>query len=134
MRKFAKRLIAYETGVNRSAGTTTPPTFHVCDKLRAHLAALMGQTGFRMLLSCALPRANEEVPWLRAVNLGAEGSLEGLEALDGQISPEELSEGEVVLLAELLGLLVAFIGERLTLRQVREVWPQIPLNDLELGK
>jgi hypothetical protein len=29
---------------------------------------------------------------------------------------------------------VAFIGERLMFRQVREVWPQIPLNDLDFGK
>jgi len=32
----------------------------------------------------------------------------------------------------LLGLLVAFIGENLTIRLVREVWPKAPLNDLDL--
>jgi hypothetical protein len=44
-----------------------------------------------------------------------------------------LSEGRVVLLAQLLGLLVAFIGESLTLRLVLEVWPKVPLEDLELS-
>jgi hypothetical protein len=43
-------------------------------------------------------------------------------------------EGGVVLLAQLLGLLVAFIGENLTLRLVREVWPKVPLDDLDFGK
>jgi predicted transglutaminase-like cysteine proteinase len=38
-----------------------------------------------------------------------------------------------LLLAQLLGLLVAFIGEDLTLRLVREVWPKLSLNDLDLG-
>jgi hypothetical protein len=34
----------------------------------------------------------------------------------------------------LLGLLVAFIGEDLTLRLVREVWPKLSLNNLDFGK
>ena len=49
-------------------------------------------------------------------------------------NPDELFEGGVVLLAQLLGLLVAFIGETLTLRLVREVWPEVPLDDLDFGK
>jgi hypothetical protein len=39
----------------------------------------------------------------------------------------------VVLLAQLLGLLVAFIGENLTLRLMREVWPKVPLNELDFA-
>jgi hypothetical protein len=31
----------------------------------------------------------------------------------------------------LLGLLVAFIGENLTVRLLREVWPKVPLDDLD---
>ena len=114
--------------------TDTPPAFYVCEKLRAHLATLMGTAGFRELLSCALPRANAEVPWLRAVQVKADGSLEGLEELHAPRNPDELSEGGVVLVAQLLGLLAAFIGETLTLRLVREVWPEVPLDDLDFGK
>ena len=53
--------------------------------------------------------------------------------LHAQLDPDEFSEGGVVLLAQLLGLLVAFIGENLTLRLVREVWPKVPLDDLDFG-
>ena len=134
MRNFAKHLIDYETSGNKPFETKTLPAFHVCEKLRAHLATSVGNAGSRELVSCAFARANAEVPWLRAVHVKADGQLEGLEALHAQRSPEQLSEGEVVLLAQLLGLLVAFIGERLTFRQVREVWPQVPLNDLDFGK
>jgi hypothetical protein len=49
------------------------------------------------------------------------------------VNPAEIFDGRVVLLAQLLGLLVAFIGERLTLSLVREIWPRIPLNDLDFG-
>jgi hypothetical protein len=92
-------------------------TFHVVDKLRPHLAALAGA----------------EVSWLRAVHGKADGTLEGLEAPQAKLDPAEFREGKVVLLAELLGLLVAFIGMNLTLRLVGEIWPQISLGALELG-
>lgn len=111
-----------------------PAAFHVCEKLRPQLATLMGSTGFRALLSRALALANSETSSLRTVHVLADGSLAGLDALEAQVDPDEVVEGSVVLLAQLLGLLVAFIGEPLTTRMVREVWPKLPLNDLDLGK
>ena len=133
MRDFAERLIAYETRGNKSSETKTPAACLVGEKLRPHLATLMGNVGFRALLSRALALANAEVPWLRAVHVKADGSLEGLDELEAQVDPDEIFEGCVVLLAQLLGLLVAFIGENLTLRLVREVWPKLSLNDVDLG-
>ena len=41
-----------------------------------------------------------------------------------------VNPGIVVVVAELLGLLVAFIGEKLTLQIVSDVWPKLPLTDL----
>ena len=119
---------------NKSSGTKPPAGFHVSEKLRPRLATLMGDGGFRALVSRALVLATADVPWLRAVTVKADGSLECLEELHAQPESYELFEGRVVLLAELLGLLMAFIGENLTLRLVREVWPKIPLNDLDFGK
>jgi hypothetical protein len=133
MRTSAKRLIAYETSGNKTSGTKTPAAFDVCEKLRPHLATLMGNGGFRALLSRSLVLANEEVRWLRAVHVKADGSLEGLEELETQVDQAQLVEGGVVLLAQLLGLLEAFIGENLTFRLVREVWPKVPLNDVVFG-
>jgi hypothetical protein len=134
MRNFAKRLILYEANGNESAKTQVSDAFSVCEKLRPPLATLTGNIGFRALLSRALVLAGEEVAWLRAVHVKSDGSLEGLEEVHAQLSPEVLFEGKVFLLAQLLGLLVAFIGENLTLRLVREVWPQAPLDDLNLSK
>jgi hypothetical protein len=134
MRHFAKRLTAYERRQKTPSETNAPPAFQVCEKLRVHLAIFMGSTGFRELMSCALPRAKAEIPWLGAVHVKADGSLEGLEELNAKRNPDELFEGGVVLVAQLLGLLVAFIGETLTLRFVREVWPEVPLDNLDFGK
>ena len=136
MRDCAERLIAHETRKNKSSATKNRAAFHVGEKLRPHLATLMGNTGFRALLSRALALANAEVPWLRAVHVKADGSLEGMDELEleAQVDPKEIAVGRVVLLAQLLGLLVAFIGENLTLQLVREVWPKLSLNDLDVCK
>ena len=134
MRDFAERLIAYETRENKSSGTKNPAAFPVCEKLRPHLATLMGNTGVRSLLSRALTVTREEVDSLRAVQVKADGSLEGSDELEVQADPEELAKGSVVLVAQLLGLLVAFIGENLTLRLVREVWPKLSLDDWDFGE
>jgi hypothetical protein len=134
IRDFAERLIIYETRGNKSFETKTTAVFHVGEKLRPHLATLMGNLGFRALLSRALALANAEVPWLCAVRVKADGSLEGLDEVEAHVDPEEVFEGRVVLLAQLLGLLVAFIGENLTLRLVREVWPKLSFNDFDFGK
>jgi hypothetical protein len=130
MRSVAKRLMAYETPRRESSKLAG---FHAVDKMRAHLAALMGNGGFRALLSRALVLAGAEVSWLRAVQVEADGALEGLEAPRARLDPAEFLEGKVVLLAQLLGLLVAFIGASLTSRLVSEIWPQISLNDRDFG-
>jgi hypothetical protein len=132
MRRFAQRLIAYEARLaNRSSEAAGQAIFHVIDKLRPQLVNLMGNAGFRALLSRALALANEEVRWLRAMHVKADGALEGLNELHTQVDPVEYIEGKVVLLAQLLGLLVALIGPGLTSSLVGEIWPKIPLRDLD---
>jgi hypothetical protein len=130
MRDFAKRLIACETKGHRSSETNSLGTFPVPEKLRLHLATLMGTGGFRALLARALVVASAEVPSLRGLHVRADGSLGGTEELQGQIDPDEISEGRVVLLALLLGLLVDFIGKSLTVRLVGDVWPKVSFNHL----
>jgi hypothetical protein len=94
----------------------------------------MGNIGFRALILRSLALANSEIPLLRAVHVKADGSLEGWDKLEAQVDPEEIAEGRVVLLAQLLGLLEAFIGKELTVRLVRDVWPKLSLNDFDAGK
>jgi hypothetical protein len=133
MHSFAKRVLACEPPGTKPPEAKTLEAFQVFDKLRPHLATLTGNGGFRALLSRALALANAEVSWLSAVHVRADGSLEGLEELHAQIDPADFFEGVVVLLAQLLGLLVAFIGEYLTVSLVRDVWPKVSLNDLDLN-
>jgi hypothetical protein len=134
MRNFSKRLIIHETRGNKSSEPNNAVDFRVCEKLRPALATLMGNAGYRALLSRALVLSGAEIPWLRAVHVKADGSLEGLDELAAQLGPDEFFEGKVALLAELLGLLSAFIGENLTLQLVREAWPKVTLDESDFSK
>lgn len=126
--KVSERLLACETRENLTQATRTPAAFLVCEKLRPHLASLMGHTGFRSLLSRALALANIEASWPDTVQVKADGTLAGWDKLEDRIPRKDFSEASVVLIARLLGLLVAFIGEELTFRLLREIWPEVPLN------
>jgi hypothetical protein len=132
MRHFAKRLIVYERQGGKSSNLKAVEAFSVSEKLGPHLVNLMGNGGFRALLGRALTLAAAEIPWLRGVQVKADGTLSGLEEIPAQLDPAEFLEGRVVLLAQLLGLLVAFIGKNLLLRLIYEVWPKVSLNDLDL--
>jgi len=131
MRNFAARLMAHEAAESRSADTGVSAAFAVPDKMRGPLATLMGGGGHRALLMRTLALAGVEVPWLKRSRVGADGSLEESSPSDVPVHPEEVLEGGKVLVAQLIGLLVAFIGERLTLQLVREVWPKLPARDLK---
>lgn len=133
MRELAGRLIAYETRGKKWARLPSAATFFVGEKLRPPLATLLGHGGFQALHARALALAGAEIPWLRAVRIQVDGSLEGLDELAAKMDRADLAEGRLVLLAQLLGLLVAFIGEIMTLQLVREVWPRLSLHRFEFG-
>ena len=130
---IAQRLSAYEAVENRSAETSAPAGFPVCEKLRGPLVRFSGINGFRSLLSRALALAGGEVRWLRGVHVRADGSLELPEDL-AQIDQKEIEAGEVAVTANLLELLVTFIGEPLALSLIREAWPGTPIDEIDSRK
>lgn len=95
---------------------------------------LMGGGGFQALLARALVLAAVEAPWLAGVQVVADGQLEGLAIARAKLDAAEFSEGEAALLAQLLGLLMAFIGSALTLRLTSQIWPQLSFDDAGLGE
>ena len=58
---------------------------------------------------------------LSAVQITEDGSLLGPGELEPQIDKDD---GGTILIAQLLGLLITFIGEALTLRLVQDMWPE----------
>jgi hypothetical protein len=128
-RNLAQRLLAYEAGEGESSEPTELAFFRVYEKLRRHLCALAGIAGFQSLASRALTLARSEAPTLSAAHITADGCLQGIGELDPRLNDHETGEWEVILVAQLLGLLVTFIGEALTLQLVRDVWPETASDD-----
>ena len=126
MLEFAKGLIALEITGSRTPELRASAAFAVCEKLRPQLSTFLGKVGFSALLSRALVLAADDAAWLRAVHVDANGSLKGSDEPAAPVGAHERLAGGTLLLAHLLGLLVTFIGEELTLRLVREVWPRLP--------
>jgi hypothetical protein len=54
--------------------------------------------------------------------------------VEAQVSSEAIAEGGVELLAQLIGLLVTFIGANLTLQLIHDIWPGIQISDLDFAK
>ncbi len=125
LKLFARRLLAYEAELSHSPEAPDSTAFRVCEKLRHPLGKLLGATGFRALLSRALALAGAEVPWLRELQLKADGSVEWLVHKDKKLKTQLVDQGEAALVAHLIGLLVTFIGADLTLRIFHDIWPQM---------
>jgi len=82
-----------------------------------------------------LTLARSEMPSLSAVQVGADGNLEGMSANEPSIKVEldRVHEGGIILIARLLGLLFVFLGEALTLSLLRDAWPDAALDDRNSG-
>lgn len=112
----------------------------VCEKLRCSLTAMAGLDGFRALLSRALTLAKAEFPALWAVSVNRDGSIENLDGVSGASSGVEpdskhaVADGGVILIAQLLGLLVLFIGEGLTVQLMEDLWPAAGFDGIGSGK
>jgi len=133
-RHLAQRLLTFEAVAGENSEPAESAAFRVCAKLRRPLITLAGVAGFRSLLSRALTLARAEAPSLSAVQVAADGSLKGLNELEVQIDKEPARDEGAILIAQLLGLLLTFIGEGLTLRLVQDVWPEAVFDGHVLEK
>ena len=122
MRNLAQRLLAVEAANQSAADAHLHEAVRVCEKLRISLIRLAGPDGFASLLRRALALARAEVPALDRVTVNPDCSMEGLEVLLADATDGAV-HGPAAITAHLLELLVTFIGEPLTLRIVREAWP-----------
>jgi hypothetical protein len=68
------------------------------------------------------------------VQVGADGSLKGLDELGPQKDEDMSKDGGAILIAQLLGLLLTFIGEGITLHLVQDVWPESAFDDRDSRK
>jgi hypothetical protein len=130
-RDLARRLLTCEADAGETSEPMEPVALRVYDKLRRRLSVLAGVAGFQALAFRALTQAKSEAPGLWAVEVATDGSLQGLGEPEPplDIDNDSAGEGGVVLIARLLGLLLIFLGEALTLNLISDLWPDSALDD-----
>jgi hypothetical protein len=121
MRAWARRLLSAEAAIQPASDADVHDWVRVIEKLRISLTRFVGADGFIALLRRALALARADVPSLQSVKIAADGRLEGLEGFAG--NGDNNAEAGTAITAHLLGLLVTFVGESLTLRLMSDVWP-----------
>ena len=120
IRAWAQRLLAMETANKPISDADGHEMLRVLEKLRVSLTQFVGADGFTALLRRALALARSDFPSLQTAKVTPDGRLEGIEE---PIDAKKDVEAATAITAHLLGLLVTFIGEPLTLRLMRDVWP-----------
>ena len=140
MRDLAHRLLEYESGANKSSEPRKSATLRVYEKLRDGLSEFAGTAGFESIASRALTLARTEAPSLNAVQVSSDGELHGLGRDLGEIENPinidkdragelQAGEGEIILIARILGLLLLFLGEAIVLGLLRVTWPGAAFDD-----
>jgi hypothetical protein len=120
-RELARNLVASEADAATTSLQAQPATVRVYEKLRRQLGAPVGADGFHALASRALALAKVESPGLSAVQIAANGGLWGLGEVESEMNADENGEAGVILIAQLLGLFLTFLGEATTLRLIEDL-------------
>jgi len=127
---LARSLFSSEADANATALQTKPASVRVYEKLRRQLGAPVGVDGFQALASRALVLAKSQSPKLSAVQVTASGEMHGLGEVESQdgTSEGEDNEAGVILIAQLLGLFLTFLGETTTLRLIEDLRLQVEVK------
>jgi hypothetical protein len=93
----------------------------------------VGVEAFQALASRALALARSESPQLSAVQIAANGGLRGLGEVESQMDLDETDEAGIILIAQLLGLFLTFLGEATTLRLIEDLRLQADVKTESVG-
>lgn len=114
---LAERPMAYEAAGKDFSEEKISAAIAVCEKLRQPLTALAGKEAFRALLTRALTLSKREAPALEGARVKEDGSLEGID--------QAPIHAITILIRHLVRLPASVIGDTLTFRLLREVWPDL---------
>jgi hypothetical protein len=142
MRDLAHRLLAFEAAADKNAEPVESAALRVYEKLRQSLCALAGVAAFESIAFRALTQAKSEAPGLWVVRIATDGSLQGLGEFEPQpdefepqlgTGKEQAGDGGIVLIDHILGLLLIFLGQAITINLLRNAWPGASFDDRKAG-
>ena len=132
VRDLARWVLAQEKQGKANSLTAADAAFSAFEQLRARWTKIIGVNGYQALLSRALVLArvsvsgsleSDQAVWLATAQVNADGVLNAGEPTTDGESGNHGAEVSVEVMAQMLGLLISFIGEELTFSLVRDVWP-----------
>jgi hypothetical protein len=134
-RELAGWLLVREIGDRDGLDAEVEAAELVCRKLSRRLGKLVTPAGCQAVLARGLHLARAEFPFLDGVRVGVlpEVCLEGLGESTAGVEPVQARAAIALALASVVGLLATFIGDELTLRLVRDVWPDARLGETDPG-
>jgi hypothetical protein len=132
----ARRILLREFGEERHSDEMAFVICTVYGKVLVHLSALLGQEGGLALFRHSLRRTQAAFPfYAEVVTVQPQTTLNALAACLEKQSPVCILEGSIALLSTFFEFLATFIGERLTVQLLDEVWPDLgPFVDKEMRK
>jgi DNA-binding response OmpR family regulator len=125
---LSRQMLDYESGGGNNGASMEPAVLGVSLKLRDALSGFLGEEGFRSIMSRALTLARSEVEWLSLVTVTPTGNFEGLTSAEESVNSRDIAYGQNILVAQILGILIAFVGETMTHTLLQEKWPEIATN------
>jgi len=120
-RDLARSLVASEADASTTSLHSEPATVRVYERLRRQLGSPVGVDGFQSLASRALALAKSQSPRLSAVQVAANGDLRWLGEAKSETGADADGEAGIILIAQLLGLFLTFLGEATTLRLIEDL-------------
>jgi hypothetical protein len=113
----AAELVALE----RSSAEPAEAPRRMVAKVRAGLGRVVGTAGSEVLILRALVLARRAEPVLAKVSVEPAGGVSGFDGHDRT----SVERGAAAWLSEVLDVVAALIGEDLTMRIARSVWPEV---------
>jgi HPt (histidine-containing phosphotransfer) domain-containing protein len=130
LKSLAHKLLVQEAKNSPNAGNWAKALEACCQRLHKQLDSLVGTGGFRALFERALYLAKKEHSWLKGMEIqsypGCE--LNAPTEATAEIQPKEIRESFTLILANVIWLLVNFIGEDIVFGLMEEAWPDMKIG------
>jgi len=127
-RDLARSLVAREADASALPLQAQAATVRAYERLRRQLGSPVGVDGFQVLASRALALAKSQFSKLSAVQITENGHLRGLGDVESPSATDEDGEAGIILIAQLLGLFLNFLGEATTLRLIEDLRLQVEVR------
>lgn len=124
--QIARRILMQEWGVGRASDQMALATCTVYGKFLVPISVVLGQEGAYALFRYSLRRTQSAFPFYAEVLAGEPRTvLDALGECLKKQTHERIVEASIALLTSFLELLATFIGARLTMKLLHDVWSDL---------